>query len=159
MSKLVVLILVLFSFVSILFLDGFKRLKPVNTPISYETQKKEHEEKLNLIAKIEEAKTGDSQVEEVKVEVPAFKVELTTEGLKRGHELYSKCIVCHGPMGEGKKSQNAPKIGGQYDWYITAQLKKMKSQERVNAVMNPYIAKLSDQDFSDLGEYVSKFPW
>jgi cytochrome c553 len=159
MSKLIVLILVLLSFVSILFLDGFKRLKPVNTPISYETQKKEHEEKLNLIAKIEEAKTSEPQTEEVKPEVPAFKVELTTESLKRGHELYSKCIVCHGTLGEGKKSQNSPKIGGQYDWYVVAQLKKMKSQERVNAVMNPYIAKLSDQDFSALGDYISKLPW
>lgn len=157
MNKLVVLILVLVSFVGILFLDGFKRLTPNNTPVTFEDLKKEHQEKLALLAKLEESKVIKPE-EEVK-EAPTFKVELTTDALKRGHELFSKCMVCHGQLGEGKKSQNAPKIGGQYNWYITAQLKKMKSQERVNAVMNPYISKLTDQDFSDLGEYVSKFPW
>lgn len=158
MNKLVVLILVLVSFVGILFLDGFKRLTPNNTPVTFEDLKKGHQEKLALLSKLEESKEAKPE-EEIKEQAPAFKVELTTDGLKRGHELYSKCIVCHGQLGEGKKSQNAPKIGGQYDWYVTAQLKKMKSKERNNAVMNPYISKLSDQDFSDLGEYISKLPW
>jgi len=158
MNKLVVLILVLVSFVGILFLDGFKRLTPNNTPVTFEDLKKGHEEKLALLAKIEESKLAKPE-EEVKEAAPVFKVELTTEALKRGHDLYSKCIVCHGQLGEGKKSQNAPKIGGQYDWYIVAQLKKIKSKERDNAVMMPYISKLTDQDFSDLGEYISKLPW
>jgi cytochrome c553 len=158
MNKLVVLILVLVSFVGILFLDGFKRLTPNNTPVTFEDLKKGHEEKVTLLAKIEEAKLATPE-EEVKEQAPAFKVELTTDALKRGHELYSKCIVCHGQLGEGKKSQNAPKIGGQYNWYVTAQLKKIKSKERDNPVMMPYISKLTDQDFSDLGEYISKMPW
>ena len=158
MNKLVVLILVLVSFVGILFLDGFKRLKPDNTPITLETLKKEHKEKEELLAKILESNAPKSEEELVK-EVPAFKVELTTDALKKGHELFSKCIVCHGSLGEGKKSQNAPKIGGQYEWYIVAQLKKIKSKERKNPVMDPYIGKLTDQDFSDLGEYISKLPW
>jgi cytochrome c553 len=157
MNKLIVLMVVLLSFVGILFLDGYKRLTPNNAPISYEELKKIHDEKVDFIAKIEEAKMAQPETE-VK-EVPVFKVELTTDQLKKGHELYSKCIVCHGQLGEGKKSQNAPKVGGQFAWYITAQLKKMKVKERVNAVMDPYISKLSDQDFTDLGEYVSKLPW
>jgi cytochrome c553 len=158
MNKLIVLIVVLVSFVGILFLDGFKRLTPNNFPVTFEDLKKTHDEKVALITKIEESKEAAPE-EEVKVEAPIFKVDLTTDALKKGHDNYSKCIVCHGQLGEGKKSQNAPKIGGQYAWYVTAQLKKFKSKERINAVMDPYISKLSDQDFSDLGEYISKLPW
>ncbi len=157
MNKLIVLMVVFISFVAILFLDGYKRLTPNNTPVTYESLKAAHDEKATLIAKIEEANKVPE--EEVKVEAPIFKVELTTEALKKGHDLFSKCIVCHGQLGEGKKSQNAPKIGGQYTWYVLNQLKKMKSKERINAVMDPYISKLSDQDFSDLAEYISKLPW
>jgi hypothetical protein len=85
-------------------------------------------------------------------------VVLSTPALERGHALYKKCIVCHGKRGEGKKSQNAPAIGGQYDWYLATQLNNMKSGVRVNKKMNPYINKLTSQNFNDLAAYVSKLP-
>ena len=63
-----------------------------------------------------------------------------------------------GNRGQGKASQKAPAIGGQFDWYLVEQVKAMKSGVRVNAVMMPYIKKLSDQDIADLAAYITKLP-
>jgi cytochrome c553 len=99
-------------------------------------------------------KTEESEVKEVK-----FELALDTPELKRGYDLYAKCVVCHGRLGEGKKSQNAPKIGGQMAWYLEQQLVNMKAGIRVNKKMDPYIRKLDEQDFKDLALYLSKLPW
>ena len=72
-----------------------------------------------------------------------------------GAKLYKKCIMCHGKKGEGKVSQKAPKLAGQYDWYIVSQLKAFKSKKRVNPKMYPFIKNLSDKDYADLGAYIS----
>ncbi len=105
-------------------------------------------------------KPKKEEVAEVKVVKAGPLVELTTPELQNGHDIYkAKCIVCHGKRGEGKAGQKAPSIGGQYDWYIKTQVANMKSGVRVNKVMNPYIARLSDQDISDLAQYVSKLPY
>ena len=131
-----------------------------NKAFDYQTFKKEQALKEKVLEEIEEARLAALEPkEEVKVVKVEFKVDLNTEGLKRGHKLYSKCIVCHGKTGKGKKSQNSPKVGGQYDWNIVSQVKAMKSGSRVNKVMNPYIKKLSEQDIKDLGEYIAKLPW
>lgn len=58
-----------------------------------------------------------------------FVVVLDTPELQRGFDLYQKCIVCHGKNGEGKKSQNAPRVGGQLDWYLEQELNKMAIKE------------------------------
>ena len=97
------------------------------------------------------------KVEEEVVEGPL--VVLDTPQLTHGSELYKACVVCHGKRGDGKKSQNAPKIGGQMQWYIEKQLTDMKSGARVNKVMMPYLKKLEGNDFKDLAAYISKLPW
>lgn len=160
MTRLIVFVVVVIGFVSITYLDGFKHMPKTNKNFDYQGFKKEQADKAKVLEDIEKAKLAAlSRKEEVVVEKPVFKVDLNTEGLKRGHKLYSKCIVCHGKLGEGKKSQNSPKIGGQYDWYIESQVKAMKSGVRENKIMNPYIRKLSNQDIKDLGEYIAKLPW
>jgi cytochrome c553 len=73
----------------------------------------------------------------------------------KGQKLYKKCIACHGKMGEGKKSQKAPRLAGQYDWYIVSSLKAFKSKVRKNPKMLPFIKRLSPQDFKDLAAYIS----
>ena len=73
----------------------------------------------------------------------------------KGKALYARCISCHGSNGEGKESQKAPRIAGQFDWYIYSSLVQFKSKERVNATMYPFIKNLSDQDYQDLAAYVS----
>jgi mono/diheme cytochrome c family protein len=151
---------VIIGFVSLTYLNGFKDMPRTNKAFNYQAYKKEQVEKQKVLDDIEKARLAALEPkEEVKVQKPVFKVDLNTEGLIRGHKLYAKCIVCHGKLGEGKKSQNSPKVGGQFDWYIVSQIKAMKSGTRENKVMNPYIRKLSAQDIKDLGEYIAKLPW
>ena len=78
---------------------------------------------------------------------------LMAQDVEKGASLYKKCIVCHGKNGEGKRSQKAPRIGGQFDWYIYQQLKDIKSMVRKNDAMMPYVKNLSDQDFKDLSTF------
>ena len=80
---------------------------------------------------------------------------LMAQDAEKGASLYKKCIVCHGKSGEGKRSQKAPRIGGQFDWYVYQQLKDIKSMVRKNDAMMPYVKNLSDQDFKDLSAYIS----
>ena len=68
-------------------------------------------------------------------------------------------MACHGKGGEGKASQKAPHIGGQYEWYIEKQLTDMKSGARQNPAMAPVLKGLSAQDMKDVGAYVEKLPW
>jgi cytochrome c553 len=72
----------------------------------------------------------------------------------RGQKLYRKCIQCHGRSGEGKKAQKAPKLSGQFDWYIVKQLDYMKEGKRINKAMNPYLEPLEHGDFVDLAAYI-----
>ena len=99
------------------------------------------------------------KIEEVAAEPAQPLVVLDTPELVRGSEAYARCIVCHGRAGGGKKSQNAPAIGGQYDWYIEKQIMDMQAGRRENQTMMPYIRKLSVQDIKDLAAYISRLPW
>jgi cytochrome c553 len=160
MSRFVFFILLL---VGIAVLNSFKSYKDVpitNKRFSMseaETHHKIHVQELaDLAHKREEILHPKEKEKVIEVEQPL--VVLSTPELERGHALYQKCIVCHGKSGEGKKSQNAPKVGGQHEWYIVTQLNNMKNKVRVNKKMDPYINKLSSADFNDLAAYISKLP-
>lgn len=87
----------------------------------------------------------------------SFNSQLFAQDLAKGAELYKQCIVCHGTKGEGIPTQKAPRISGQYDWYVLKQLQDIKAgSNRKNPVMVPILNKLSEQDFKDLSAYVSK---
>jgi len=73
----------------------------------------------------------------------------------KGQSLYAKCISCHGKQGEGNKAMKAPRIAGQFDWYIYSSLVDFKKGARKNPTMLPFIKNLSDQDYKDLAAYVS----
>lgn len=45
-----------------------------------------------------------------------------------GAAVYGKCVSCHGDQGAG--SDSAPRLAGQYDWYIVSSFEKFKSGER-----------------------------
>ncbi len=74
----------------------------------------------------------------------------------KGEALYKQCILCHGDKGDGNPAQKAPRISGQYDWYIVKQLEDIKAGRRKNPIMNPFINKLTPADFKDLAAYISK---
>jgi len=153
-------VLVIIGLVSLTYLNGFKSMPRSNQAFDYKTYKIEQDDKQKVLEEIEHKRLAALEPKEEVIVVKAvFKVDLNTEGLRRGNKLYSKCIVCHGKLGEGKKSQNAPKIGGQFEQYIVTQIKNIKSGIRVNKVMNPYVKRLSVQDINDLGEYIAKLPW
>lgn len=72
-----------------------------------------------------------------------------------GKALFAKCISCHGQNGEGNAAQKAPRLAGQYEWYIYSSLNMFKNLERKNPTMLPFIKNLSDKDFQDLAAYIS----
>ena len=85
-----------------------------------------------------------------------FSSKAFSQDAEKGANLYKKCVLCHGENGEGKRSQKAPKIAGQFDWYLLKQLKDIKSMTRKNDAMMPYVKGLSDTDLKDLSSFISK---
>ena len=72
----------------------------------------------------------------------------------KGQALYATCIQCHGEKGEGNPAQKAPKISGQYEWYVVKQVTDIKAGVRKNPEMLPFITKLTEQDIKDLAAYI-----
>lgn len=161
MTKLVTFIGVLIAISGVLFLTQYKSLPVSNERFSFENAKQAHETHLAELAVLEAKRLAIlNPVEEEIVEAaPVELVALTTPQLVNGHELYQKCIVCHGRSGEGRLSQNSPAIGGQHEWYIISSLRDMKEGRRINAVMNPFLRPLDEEDFKDLAAYISLLPW
>ncbi|PIK13994.1 c-type cytochrome [Halobacteriovorax sp. JY17] len=161
MTRLVTFAVVLIALIVAANLNTFKSEKVSNEPFDLKKQELAYAEHLKTLKELEEKRLAllhpVKEVEEVVEEGPL--VVLDTPQLVHGSEVYKTCVVCHGKRGEGKKSQKAPHIGGQLDWYIEKQLVDMKSGARVNKVMEPYLKKLEAQDFKDLAAYISKLPW
>lgn len=165
MNRLVIFLVVLLGFVLALTLLSYRSLKVTQTPFDLHKVESEHKAHEDLKHKIalehEKAKAGEgaSNEEEVQVKEYAPVVELNTPELEKGHKLFGQCISCHGKGGEGKASQKAPFIGGQYDWYIEKQLLDMKSGDRLNPPMATILKGLSPEDIKNLSVYISKLPW
>jgi cytochrome c553 len=62
------------------------------------------------------------------------------------------CSACHGQNGHSVNGE-WPNLAGQHTSYIVEQLKSFKSGRRVNAVMQPLVAGLSDEDMQDIAAY------
>ena len=158
MTRLIVFLVVLASFVCALVMFSYKSLPVSNTKFDLHKTETAYEAREHLIHELTAPKEVVA-VEEVEVKEYAPVVDLNTPELVKGHKLYNQCISCHGKGGEGKSSQKAPFIGGQFDWYIEKQLVDMKAGVRVNLVMNSILKGLSPQDMKDLAAYVSRLPW
>ena len=155
MSRLIYFLVFIVSLIVVMNLGKLKGPAPVQDKFDFdkvanknEMKKKEIEKLLHPVKVV--------KVTEVIKEGPL--VELSTPQLQLGHDLYKKCVVCHGKRGQGKTGQKAPAIGGQYAWYLETQVNNMRSGIRVNKVMNPYIKKLSDEDVTALSAYISLLP-
>ncbi|WP_394175248.1 c-type cytochrome [Thalassotalea litorea] len=69
-----------------------------------------------------------------------------------GKSKAAVCAACHGANGIGT-TDAYPNLAGQHADYIAKQLKAFKDGSRVDPVMAPMAANLSDQDMADLGAY------
>jgi cytochrome c553 len=95
---------------------------------------------------------------------PASKVVLTSatlahpsqQSIGRGATLAQRCAICHGPTGISRA--DSPNLAGQYAAVIYKQLSDFRSGARVNAVMTPFAANLTDQEIADLAAYYAYLP-
>ena len=71
---------------------------------------------------------------------------------EQGKAKSAQCVACHGADGNSVNPQ-WPKIAGQSAGYIYKQLQMFKQMQRVNALMAPMVANLSEQDMHDLAAY------
>ncbi|RPJ66946.1 MAG: hypothetical protein EHM20_17290 [Alphaproteobacteria bacterium] len=158
MTRLTVFLSVLTAFVLILVLNTYKKLPIVSEKFDLHKTEQAYVEHTKLVAEVTAPKEVEAAAEVVAVEYAPV-VDLSTPELVAGNKLFNQCIACHGKGGEGKASQKAPHIGGQYDWYIEKQLTDMKSGDRVNASMATIVKGLSAQDMKDLAAYIALLPW
>lgn len=158
MTRLIVFLTVLTGFILALVMFSYKSLPVNNEKFNLKVTEEKFHTKEALVHSLLAPK---EKVEVVEVEIKEYApvVDLNTPQLVSGHKLYTQCISCHGKGGEGKASQKAPFIGGQFDWYIEKQLIDMKAGVRSNPLMNAVLKGLSPQDMKDLAAYVSKLPW
>ena len=158
MTRLMVFLGIITGFILALVLFSYKSLPVSNEKFDLHKTEVTYEKRTELIHELTAPKEAQ-EVVEVEVKEYAPVVDLSTPQLVSGHKLFNQCISCHGKGAEGKASQKAPHIGGQYDWYIEKQLTEMKAGIRINAAMNPILKGLSPSDMKDLAAYVSLLPW
>ncbi|WP_260679318.1 cytochrome c [Thalassomonas sp. M1454] len=73
-----------------------------------------------------------------------------------GKAKAAACASCHGANGIGI-ADNYPNLAGQHADYIAKQLKAFKEGSRVDPLMAPMVAALSDQDMADIAAYFASF--
>jgi cytochrome c553 len=64
--------------------------------------------------------------------------------------------MCHGAR--GLSNADTPNLAGQYAPAIYKQLRDYQSGARINAIMTPRVAKLSEQDIGDLAAFYAYLP-
>lgn len=81
--------------------------------------------------------------------------------LERGKEAFEICSACHGEQGEGNEDLEAPKLSGQYDWYLITQLKNFRAEIRGvhdddenGQLMQPMAEDMEDQEIEDVVTYI-----
>lgn len=73
----------------------------------------------------------------------------------QGAQKAAVCVACHGVAGNSVNPE-WPSLAGQPEAYVVAQLKAFKHGGRVNPLMTPMAAPLSEKDMQDLGAYFSQ---
>ena len=96
--------------------------------------------------------------------LPVPELATTIEGnADAGKKAFVVCVACHGANGEGNVSLNAPRLSGQYDWYIKRQLENFKTGVRgtdpkdiYGAQMRPMAMILAtDEQVLDVTAYIA----
>ena len=159
MGRITVLLIFSTLIIVVLNLKSGQNLQVEKKFFNLDNYEKSYDAEQTLISELTSPKVEEKEIVEEVIENLEPVIELTTDSQKRGQKLYSKCITCHGKHGTGKKSQKAPKLAGQYSWYIADKIKQMQDGIWENKVMYPYIKKLSAQDREDLGNFLSAYKW
>ena len=73
----------------------------------------------------------------------------------QGAQKAAVCVACHGVAGNSVNPE-WPSLAGQPEAYVVAQLEAFKGGKRVNPLMTPMAAALSEQDMQDLGAYFAQ---
>jgi cytochrome c553 len=77
--------------------------------------------------------------------------------IEAGKQKAQACAACHGADGNGAASIY-PRLAGQYADYLLVSLKRYKSGDRQNPMMNAMASPLSEQDMQDIAAYYSQLP-
>jgi cytochrome c553 len=89
-------------------------------------------------------------------------VHTSEDTLKHGKKIYGRCASCHGGDAKGSESIKAPRLAGQYAWYLKAQINDIKEGRRGNggsSMMRGIFKKLSDEDIDAVSEYLESLKW
>ena len=105
-----------------------------------------------------------SQANSIQPDFKTSNVVMTSEMLTkpnqvsigRGATLAQRCAICHGP--QGVSDANSPNLAGQFAAVTYKELNDFKTGARINVVMSPFAANLSDQDMLDIAAYYSYLP-
>lgn len=84
--------------------------------------------------------------------LPAGAAAIEAGDPERGRAKAAPCAACHGADGNSVNPA-WPKIAGQSREYIYKQLDLFKRSQRVNPLMNPQTAALSEEDMRDLAAH------
>ena len=72
-----------------------------------------------------------------------------------GKDKAAPCAACHGADGNSIQPL-VPSLAGQTPLYIYYQLLQFREQRRVNGLMSPFAAHLTDADMKDIAAYFSQ---
>ena len=71
-------------------------------------------------------------------------------------QIAQRCAICHGP--QGVSDANSPNLAGQFAEVTYKELHDFKAGARVNVVMSPFPANMSNQDMLDVAAYYAYLP-
>jgi len=107
---------------------------------------------------------ASTQADSIQPDFKTSNVVMTSEMLTRpdqvsigrGATLAQRCAICHGP--QGVSDANSPNLAGQFAAVTWKELIDFKTGARVNVVMSPFAANLSNQDMLDIAAYYAYLP-
>ncbi|MBN8726318.1 MAG: cytochrome c [Xanthomonadales bacterium] len=68
------------------------------------------------------------------------------------------CQACHGTDGNAGVDPQYPRLAGQYADYLARSLHEYKNGGRKNAIMQGFVATLSDEDITNISAYFASLP-
>ena len=87
----------------------------------------------------------------------AFGQVVAAADLENGEEINEVCGGCHGPLGQGGKQGEYPRLAGQPKDFIAYQLHLFRDRKRPNMAMIEYIdeRQMPDEDIEDISAYLA----